>query len=113
MVESPPMSPARQPADGVWEIAAVGTVALIMRLWGIGFGLPEGYHQDEAYTMMMAADFSRGALKPEGIYPPFFQYILGLVFFLAGGIAGAVSAILGPVRPVAGPAFGPETYLVP
>ncbi len=103
---------ARKPSDGVWEIAAVGAVALILRLWGVGFGLPEGYHQDEAYTLMMAADFSRGALKPEGIYPPFFQYILGLVFFLGERIAGGVSAILGPVRPAATPVFGHETYLL-
>lgn len=112
MAESPPILLSRKPSDGVWEIAAVGAVALILRLWGIGFGLPEGYHQDEAYTMMMAADFSRGALRPEGIYPPFFQYILGLVFFLAERIAGGVSAILGPVRPSTVPVFGHETYLL-
>ena len=61
--------------------------------------------------MMMAADFSAAALRPEGIYPPFSSTSSDSSFSWRENRRG-VSAILGPVRPSTVPVFGHETYLL-
>ena len=52
-------------------------VALGLRLWGIGFGLPYEYHVDEVQYVRQAAAMGARGLEPVWWNnPPFFKYIL-------------------------------------
>jgi 4-amino-4-deoxy-L-arabinose transferase-like glycosyltransferase len=66
----------RQPAYLV-ALALIGAVALGLRLWGIGFGLPQLYHPDEPAYVLQALAVGRGL--PDGLTfanPPLFKYLL-------------------------------------
>lgn len=68
-------------------------VALGLRLWGIGSGLPYVYNVDEAaHFVPRAAAMSSGGLDPHYfVNPPALTYLLHAVFVLAfGGGAGTI-----------------------
>ena len=57
-------------------------LALAVRLWGIGFGLPSLYHADEQLVVHHALAFGSGDLNPHYFkIPPLVSYVL---FFLYG-----------------------------
>ena len=62
------------------EILIIGgllILALILRLWGTGFGLPYEYHIDENQYVRQAATMGTRGLNPADWFnPPFFKYIL-------------------------------------
>lgn len=58
-------------------LALIVFCALALRLWGIGFGLPELYHPDEPAYVLQALGVGRGL--PDGLTfanPPLFKYLL-------------------------------------
>ncbi|HEX8967738.1 MAG TPA: glycosyltransferase family 39 protein [Chloroflexota bacterium] len=68
-----PVSVRPTPVAGV----LVFTLALGLRVWGIGFGLPELYHPDEPAYVLQALAVARGL--PDGLTfadPPLFKYVL-------------------------------------
>jgi 4-amino-4-deoxy-L-arabinose transferase-like glycosyltransferase len=73
-------------------------IALVLRLWGISFGLPYRYHPDEPQHVVDAARMlSEQRLEP-AIFnnPPFYKYVLmaGNLFFVAWSLlSGAYSSI--------------------
>ena len=72
-------------------------LSLVLRLWGITFGLPDIDHPDESEVVNHAARFGSGDLNPHRFqYGSLFQYILfsfyGL-YFLAGYITGACASV--------------------
>lgn len=70
-------------------------LALVLRLWGIAFGLPYQYHQDEGHEVYRALrlgygdfDFDRN-FKGGYFYLLFIEYALYyLVLWITGGVAG-------------------------
>ena len=74
-------------------LSAIVLAALILRVWGIGFGLPFQAHQDEPIVVNHALAYGSGDLNPHFFHiPPFTSYLLFLVYgalFIAGKIAGA------------------------
>ena len=50
-----------------WALALILAVALGLRLWGIGFGLPHRYHIDEPYSVIGALRTASGDFTPR--YP--------------------------------------------
>jgi dolichyl-phosphate-mannose-protein mannosyltransferase len=72
-----------RPAVGLAPIAAL---ALGLRLWGIGFGLPYLYHPDEPAYVLQALAVARGL--PDGLTfanPPLYKYLLLGEYGLAYG----------------------------
>lgn len=58
-------------------IAVAISVAFLIRLWGINFGLPYEYHVDENQYVRQAASMGANGLEPGDWYnPPFLKYIL-------------------------------------
>lgn len=58
-------------------------IALVLRLWGVTFGLPGKYRPDEEYLVGTSLGFLSPGTDYDPhffIYPSFFFYILGLVF---------------------------------
>jgi 4-amino-4-deoxy-L-arabinose transferase-like glycosyltransferase len=57
--------------------------SLVLRLWGVGFGLPERYHPDEEKYVLVALRYFSGDLNPHYFHnPPLWSYVLGLEFLL-------------------------------
>lgn len=84
---------ARSTGEGHWAWvtrAIVLAVALALRLWGIGSGLPYVYNVDEAaHFVPRAVAMSSGGLDPHYLVnPPALTYLLHAIFVLAFG-AGA------------------------
>jgi len=67
-------------------------LGLIMRLWGVNFGLPQVYHADEPIVVNHAIAYGSGDLNPHFfIVPPLVSYLVFVqfgVFFLLGKIIG-------------------------
>jgi 4-amino-4-deoxy-L-arabinose transferase-like glycosyltransferase len=67
-------------------------IAILLRLWGIGFGLPYEYHVDEPQYVRQAAAMGSKGLEPDWWNnPPLFKYILLFEyggFFLVGKVIG-------------------------
>jgi hypothetical protein len=58
-------------------LAGIAVVGLSLRVWGIGFGLPELFHPDEPAYVLQALAVARGV--PDGLTfanPPLFKYLL-------------------------------------
>lgn len=74
-------------------LSAIVLAALVLRVWGIGFGLPFQAHQDEPIVVNHALAYGSGDLNPHFFHiPPLTSYLLFLaygVLFIAGKIAGA------------------------
>ncbi|MDP3791549.1 MAG: glycosyltransferase family 39 protein [Candidatus Omnitrophota bacterium] len=70
-------------------IIGIGT---ILRLWGLNFGLPYQFHQDEPIIVNHALAYGTGDLNPHFfIIPPIASYILFgcyIIYFLAGSACG-------------------------
>ncbi|MCH8813422.1 MAG: hypothetical protein IID07_16485, partial [Gemmatimonadetes bacterium] len=62
-------------------LAAVLALAFLLRVWGIGFGVPDvEARPDEALVVGMAVRFLSGDLNPHYFqYPSFFLYLVGAV----------------------------------
>ena len=78
-------------------LAAIVTAAAVLRLWGLGYGLPAVYNPDEVAIMNRTLAFGTGDLNPHNfVYPTLYFYVLfaweGL-FFLAGRAAGAFESV--------------------
>jgi 4-amino-4-deoxy-L-arabinose transferase-like glycosyltransferase len=73
-------------------LMAVLAAGLALRLWGIGFGLPERYHPDEAKYVWVGLRYLSGDLNPHYfLNPPLWSYVLGALFavqFAAGSLLG-------------------------
>ncbi|MBI4707934.1 MAG: glycosyltransferase family 39 protein [Candidatus Omnitrophica bacterium] len=67
-------------------------VGLILRAWGINFGLPFQFHQDEPIVVNHALGYGTGDLNPHFfIIPPFSSYLVFLgyvIYFLIGKLFG-------------------------
>ncbi|MFH1724583.1 MAG: glycosyltransferase family 39 protein [Elusimicrobiota bacterium] len=90
--------PARE-GRWFWVFAGcVVVVALGLRFWGVGYGLPAVFNADEPHHINVAVSFGRGSLNP-GIfkYPTLWMYVL----FGAYGAYFLVWSGLGLMRPVA------------
>jgi hypothetical protein len=62
-----------------WAVLIIAA-GLVLRLWGLGFGLPYQFHQDEPIIVNHALAYGTGDLNPHFfIIPPLTSYIL---FFL-------------------------------
>ena len=72
-------------------------LALIVRLWGISFGLPGLDHGDETEVVNHAVRFGSGDFNPHRFqYGSFFQYILFIfygIYFLIGLLLGRFSSV--------------------
>jgi len=72
-------------------------LALIVRVWGISFGLPGLDHGDETEVVNHAVRFGSGDFNPHRFqYGSFFQYILFIfygVYFLIGFLLGRFSSL--------------------
>ncbi len=68
-------------------------LALALRVWGVGFGLPQLYYWDEPTVVNRAMRFGTGDLNPHYFYyPTLYMYVLFAatgVFFVAGRVTGA------------------------
>ena len=83
-------------------------IALVLRLWGIGFGLPYEYHVDEVQYVRQAASMGANGLEPVWWNnPPFYKYVL------LGEYAGlfGIGKLLGWYSSVAD--FGAQNVLDP
>jgi hypothetical protein len=71
--------------------------ALMLRLFGIQFGLPYLYHADEPIVVNHALAYGSGDLNPHFFrIPPLVSYVLFVlygIFFLAGKVAGLFASI--------------------
>ena len=67
-------------------------VGLILRAWGINFGLPYQFHQDEPVVINHALGYGTGDLNPHFfIIPPFSSYLVFFgygIYFLIGKLFG-------------------------
>ena len=81
-------------------LAAVLALAFLLRVWGIGFGVPDvEARPDEALVVGMAVRFLSGDLNPHYFqYPSFFLYLVGAVMAVWSGIVvltgGTVEEVL-------------------
>lgn len=70
----------------------IGFLAVVLRVWGLGFGLPDILHADEPIVVNKAMAFGTGDFNPHWfLIPPLTSYMLFLLyglFFLIGHIAG-------------------------
>lgn len=78
-------------------LAAIVLVALGLRLWGIGFGLPFEFHVDEVQYVRQAATMGENGLRPVWWNnPPLLKYILlaeyGLMY-LVGKVFGLYTSV--------------------
>ncbi len=77
-------------------------VALWIRLWGIGWGLPHAYHPDEGSILIHSLGFGTGDLNPHWFrWPSLMMYfVFGVysVFYLVGKAAGTFGGPLDLAR---------------
>jgi len=75
-------------------LAAIMLLGAILRVWGIGYGLPYQFHQDEPMFVNHALAYGSGDLNPHYfILPPFTSYILFFfyaVYFLLLNLTGVI-----------------------
>ncbi len=78
-------------SDRPWLVFIL-TAGLVLRLWGIAFGLPSLYNPDESLTVRQALAFGAGILQPYSyVYSPFLPYLLTVLYgayFLVGLATG-------------------------
>lgn len=79
-------------------LGAATAVALGLRLWGLGYGLPHVYNPDESAIMLRAVGLAETGLNPGNfLYPTFYFYVLAAA---TGGLF-AVQFALGIVDSIA------------
>lgn len=73
-------------------LGAILFLGLLLRVWGLDFGLPFLYHQDEPMVVNHALAYGSGDLNPHYFaLPPLLSYILFIAYgllFVAGRLAG-------------------------
>lgn len=73
-------------------ILIIMIIGLILRVWGINFGLPYKFHQDEPIIVNHALAYGTGDLNPHFfIIPPLASYILFgfyILYFFIGSVCG-------------------------
>ena len=105
-----------------WCLAGVLLIALALRLWGIGFGLPYVEHPDEPFWVVAILKMLKaGDPNPHDfIYPSFYYYLNAfayLLFYGAGRLFGAFHSLADLVEPVlliggAGKTAQPALFLI-
>jgi 4-amino-4-deoxy-L-arabinose transferase-like glycosyltransferase len=74
-------------------LAGVLLVSLALRVYGVGFGLPDLYYWDEPTVVNRAVRFGSGDLNPHYFYyPAFYKYVLFAVtgvYYVGGRLLGA------------------------
>lgn len=79
------------------RLLVILALALWLRVWGIGFGLPETYHADEPIVVNHAVAYGMGDLHPHFFkIPPLVSYLLFLsygAYFAFGGLLGRFSSV--------------------
>jgi 4-amino-4-deoxy-L-arabinose transferase-like glycosyltransferase len=107
----------------LWDTLALGALAGLLRLWGVGFDLPNLYHRDEArYVSIPLNILKTGDYNPHFFnYPTLFFYLLAAVYvlyFLAMASRGRLGNLDGLTLPeqvlpgVVGQATMPSQFLV-
>ncbi len=81
----------RDETGGRWMLAAILALALGMRLWGIGFGLPHRYHIDEPHTVLGALRSASGDFSPR--LPPNSPNLWELILLLEYGLLFVVGRL--------------------
>jgi hypothetical protein len=72
----------------------IGFVALVLRLYGLRYGLPAVYNPDEVAIMSRALAFAKGDLNPHNfLYPSFYFYVLFAWEGLTAALAVASRAV--------------------
>lgn len=74
-------------------LLAIMVIAVLVRFWGIGFGMPhDGVRPDEAHIVELALSFGSGDLNPKDfVYPSFPMYLLFgfyILYFVFGWFIG-------------------------
>ena len=91
------MSSAGSTTRGAWTLAAIAGMALALRLWAAGWGLPDVLHPDEPYILNRALGFAKGDLNPRNfLYPTLYFYVLfawEAGFFVVGRLAGVYGSL--------------------
>jgi len=66
-------------------IAVILAVAIVLRLWGLDFGLPYTYHADERAAVGRAFQFFKtGDLNPRWFHwPTFYMYMIAALYFVS------------------------------
>src|SRR5262249_57091519 len=109
-----------------WWLAAIVLVAIGLRFYALGYGLPDVHNPDEIPILNRRLAFAKGSLNPHNfLYPTLYFYALfawETLFFLTGRIFGVFRSLsdfqreffLDPSRLVlAGPALAAGFRLVP
>ncbi len=82
------MTPTRDRTPGLerWALPAILALAALLRIWGLGFGLPNlDARPDEMDVVPRAIRLLSGDLNPHFFhYPSLYFYLLGLVFAVVG-----------------------------
>lgn len=91
-----------------YGLLALLAIAMILRVYGNGFGLPDEFHIDETHFVPRAIRFGTGDLNPHWFYyPPLYMYMLFSlysVYYVYGRLVGIFGS--------AG-AFGMQYFLDP
>ena len=81
----------------VWTLAAIVAAAFALRIYAIGFGLPDILHPDESPILNRALTFAEGSANPKNfLYPTLYLYVLFVwegLFFLASRVAGVYHSV--------------------
>jgi hypothetical protein len=87
-----PKSPPQRRLGAALLLGGIFVAALLLRLWGIGFGLPYEYHPDEDQYVRQAATMGSQGLQPADWFnPPLFKYLLLAeygAYYAAGRLLG-------------------------
>jgi hypothetical protein len=77
-------------------LITISGLAILLRLWGINFGLPYEYHVDEVQYVRQAAEMGSSGLRPTWWNnPPFFKYTLLAEYaglYLVGKFSGVYAS---------------------
>src|SRR3989338_8596200 len=80
-----------------FAIGAILAAALLLRVWGINFGLPDLYHADDPIFVNHAMAYGTGDFNPHFFkIPPLVSYLLFVVYtfyFLIGKGLGCFSTV--------------------
>ncbi|TFH58196.1 MAG: hypothetical protein E4G90_10845, partial [Gemmatimonadales bacterium] len=85
------MTPSQEPSGalGRCTLLAVLVLAAVLRVWGIGFGLPNlNARPDEIEVVSRAIRLLSGDLNPHFFhYPSLYCYLLGIAFAVWSGVS--------------------------
>src|SRR5437016_816323 len=91
------MSNERARRQTRWILIAICALAFALRVYGIGFGLPDIHHPDEQPILNRALTFAEGSPNPHNfLYPTLYLYVLFMwegLFFVAARLVGAYHSV--------------------